>query len=736
MATAYRICPLCEATCGLAITLDGDRVKVIRGDRDNPFSRGYVCPKGTTLGRLHADPDRLRRPLVRRDGRHVEVSWREAFAEVERLLAPILAGDRDGCAIYVGNPNAHHLDNAVGVRPLIKALGTRNVFTASTVDQMPRHVACGLMYGAPLTIPVPDLDRTDHLLILGANPYESNGSLATAPDWPGRLEAIRDRGGRVVVVDPRRTKTAANADRWVPIRPGTDALLLTAMLSVLFSEGLVEPSPHVDGVDELAAAVERFIPERVAASCRIEPETIRRLARELAAAPSAAVYGRIGTHTTPFGTVAAWAVDALCALTGNLDRPGGIMFPFPPHLPAHRPARPFRRGRWRSRVRDLPEVMGELPVATLPDEIETPGEGQVRALITVAGNPALTAPDAGRVDRALAGLDAMISVDPYLNETTRHADVVLPPPSALQRSHYDLVFTGLSVRDFVAYSPPVLPRDDGQPSELEILATLAGIASGMGSDVDPEALLDAALTAEVGRAVSDPSSPVHGRDPDELAATLEAWPYPERFLDLMLRTGHRGDAFGDRPGGLTLSEVASHPHGLDLGPLQPRLPDLLATPSGRVELAPEPVIADLERLEGSLTGDDAGMVLVSRRHLRSNNSWLHNVDVLVRGAERCTLWVHPDDADRLGLADGATARVASRVGEVAAPVEVTDEVMAGVVSLPYGWGHGAEGSRLSVASTRPGVNTNLLTDATPLDPLSGNAVLNGIPVEVRPAGRD
>lgn len=732
---AFRTCPLCEATCGLRLELEDGRVTRITGDADDPFSHGFICPKGSTLGALHDDPDRLRTPLVRRGGNHVEVTWQEAFTEIERRLGEVVAAyGSDAVAVYIGNPNAHNFANTLAIRPLVKALGTRNVYSASTVDQMPKHVACGLVFGHPLAIPVPDLDRTDYLLLLGANPLESNGSLATAPDWPGRLDAIRHRGGRVVVVDPRRTRTAARADLHVPIRPGTDAALLAGIAHVLFAERLVAPGRLSDlttGIEQVGAAVAGFTPERVMSFTGVPAAVVRSLAGDLAGAPTAAVYGRIGTHTTAYGTLAAWLVDVLNVLTGNLDRAGGAMFPHAAHEPPRRAPRRFTTGRWHSRVRGLPEAMGELPVATLADEIETPGEGQVRALLTIAGNPALTTPAAGRLEGLLAGLELMVSVDPYLNATARHADVVLPPPSALERSHYDLAFTALSVRNVADFSPAVLEREPDAPSEFEILVRLTAVAAGLGADADPTALAEATLAGQVAGAVADPASPIYGRDADAIVHELGRGPVEERILDFMLRTGHRGDAFGARPGGLSLGLLESHPHGLDLGPLEPRLPDVLATESGRIELAAAPLLADLARLEQALgQATYGGLVLIGRRQLRTANSWTHNVNVLVRGKEACTAQIHPDDASRIGLSNGASARVVSAAGSVELPVEVTDTVMPGVVSIPYGWGHGLPGTRQTVAAAHAGVNVNVLTDASLVDPLSGNAVLNGIPVEV------
>lgn len=729
MRTAYRTCPLCEATCGLELTIDGERVEVVRGDRENVFSHGFICPKGTTLGKLHDDPDRLRSPMIRRGESWEETSWDEAYAFIDAAYQRIVdRHGRDAAAVYLGNPNVHSLDNALAVRPFVKALGTRNVYSASSVDQMPKHVSAGLMFGHPLAIPVPDVDRTAFLLLLGANPIESNGSLATAPDWPGRLEALGARHGMLVVVDPRRTKTAEMADLHVPIRPGTDAAFLCAIINHLFANHLVrlgDLAGRVDGVDEVAKAVEWFTPSRVSDFCGVSAATIEAVALDLAAASSACVYGRIGTHTVEHGTVASWAVDVLNVLTGNLDSPGGAMFPAAAHLPANRPARSFRTGRWRSRVRDLPEVIGELPVVTLADEITTPGDGQVRALFVVAGNPALTTPDAGRLAAALEGLDLLVSVDPYLNETSRHADVILPPPSALERPHYDMSFTGLSLRNYAMFSEAVFPTD--APSEFDILVALTAIVSGLGPDADPAALAAADLDGRVQRVAAGLDT-----DPEEIRRRLATWDDPRlAALDLMLRTGAYGDGFGRDPDGLTLARLRAAPHGIDFGALRPRLAEAIATESGRVRLAPEPIIADLPRLKEAVRRrPDDRMVLVGRRQLRTANSWLGNVEVLVKGREQCTLQVNTADALRLGLGDGDTAVVTSDTGRVEAPVEVTDGIRPGVVSLPCGWGHDVDGVELSVATEYPGVNVNLITDGGRFDPLSGNAALNAVPVTV------
>ncbi|ETK34456.1 molybdopterin-dependent oxidoreductase [Microbispora sp. ATCC PTA-5024] len=718
METVHRTCPLCEAVCGLRITLDDSgRVADVRGDRDDPFSRGYICPKGASLGRLDEDPDRLAAPLVRKGGEWREVSWEEAFAAVEEGLARVPGPAR---AVYLGNPNAHTMAGALYGSPLVRALGTRNVFSASTADQMPKHVASGLMFGDPMAIPVPDLDRTSYLLMLGANPLESNGSLCTAPDFPGRLKALRGRGGRLVVVDPRRTRTAALADEHVFVRPGTDAYLLAGIAHTLIAEDLVTVRVSANGLAEVAGALRDLTPEACAAACGVPADVVVRLARELAAAPSAAVYARIGTCTAEFGTIAQWLVEVVNALTGNLDRPGGAMFARPAtEAPGRR--RPYRTGRWHSRVRGLPETNGELPVATLADEIETPGEGRIRALVTVAGNPVLSAPNGARLGRALAGLEFMVSVDPYLNETTRHADVVLPPPRMLGSGHYDFALLQFAVRNYARYSPPALPQD-GRPSEAEILARLAMIASGQGADADPAAL-DELVLGQMLRAAVDAEGPLHGRDPAELREALTGADGAERRLDAMLRLGPYGEWNG---GDLSLRTLLDAPHGLDLGPLEPRIPGNLRTASGVVELAPRPILDDLARLRASLGRAAPEFVLIGRRHLRSNNSWLHNVGPLVGGTNRCTLQINPADVARLGL-DG-TAVVRSAAGELSVPLEPTETIMPGVVSLPHGWGH--EGSPQAVAARNAGVNVNVLTDETVVDALSGNAVFNGVPVTI------
>lgn len=735
--TALRICPLCEATCGLTLEVDDAAGTVVRarGDRDDVFSAGFVCPKGASFGELDGDPDRLTRPLMRVDGELVEVGWDEAFAAVAAGLGAVLAEHGgSSVAVYAGNPTGHTIAGSLYVPLVVRSLGTRQIYSASSLDQMPKHVALGLLFGNPSVFTVPDLDRAEHLVIIGANPLVSNGSLATAPNFGGKLKALKKRGGRLVVIDPARTRTAELADHHVAPRPGTDAALLFAMVHTLFDEDLVDLghlADLVDGVDDVRALARAFAPEHVAEHCGVTAEEIRAVARGVAAAPVAAVYGRIGTTTVEYGTVGSWLVDVLNVLTGNLDRPGGVMFPQSPVGAAPRPPQPgrgFLVGRWHSRVSGFPEVLSELPVTALSEELETPGEGQVKAVITIAGNPVLSVPDGARLSRALDDVDFMLSIDPYLNETTRHADVILPPPPPSRSAHYDVWLANAATRNTARYSPPVLPLGEGCPDEPEILSRLALIIAGAAAGADPAVVDEQVIAATLSKEVVDPHSPVAGRSVDELTAMLPAGRGYERRLDMMLRLGPYGDGFGATPDGLTLQALKDAPHGVDLGPLQPRLRQVLRTPSGKVDLAPALLVAEVDRLRKSLAAPTGGYVLIGRRHLRSNNSWMHNLPTLAGGTNRCTLQIHPDDAAELGLTD--MARVKGPGGELVVPVEVTDSIRRGVVSMPHGWGHDVGDTWQSVASGQPGVNVNQLNDGTTVDSVSGTAVLNGIPVHI------
>ena len=732
--TAHRICPFCEACCGLELQVDNGRVISIRGHQADVFSAGYICPKGVALKDLHEDPDRLRTPLIKRDGRFVEAGWDEAFAEIERRLPPILSRDgADALGLVVGNPAAHKLGLLLYFGRLARAVRTRNIFSASTLDQMPKQLSSGLMFGHWLSVAVPDIANTDFLLILGANPVASNGSLWTVPDFRGKAKALQARGGRIVVVDPRRSETAAIADRHIAIRPGGDVFLLLGMVHTLFDEGLVRLgrlSDHVAGVDAARTAVAGFAPEAVASRCGIDAATVRELARTLANTERAAVYGRIGTCTQEYGSLSSWLVDVLNVLTGHLDAPGGAMFPKAPAFAANTLGKPgigrgIVTGRHASRVSGAPEVYGELPMTCLAEEIETPGPGQVKALIAVAGNPVLSAPNGARIAAALEQLEFMVSIDIYLNETSRHADVILPGLSPLEDSHYDLAFPMFSWRNHARYSAAVFEPANGQVPEWQTLLRLIGIVRGQGANADVSAIDDTLFDDDVKRLAGDHAEAV--------TRALGAQKGPERQLDLALRSGPYGDGFGARPNGLTLDKLKATPEGIDLGPLTSRVPEMLRTPSGKIELAPPSMLADLSRAAADLARPAPGLVIVGRRQVRSNNSWMHNLPILAKGPFRCTALVHPADAERLGLVHGQQARISVASGRsIEAEVEVSDEMMQGVVSLPHGWGHNLPGTRTALAAERPGANLNALLDDTLRDLPSGNAVLSGMPVAMAP----
>jgi len=734
-STHYRICPICEACCGLQIRMADGRVQSIRGDEADPFSAGYICPKGVAVKDLHEDPDRLRTPLIKRDGRFVPATWDEAFAEIDKHLPRIMAEHgRDAVAFTLGNPSSHKYGLLLYTARLLKAVGSKNIFSASTLDQMPKQLSSGLMFGTWLSIPVPDIERCEFLLMLGANPMASNGSLWTVPDFRGKAKAMRARGGKLVVIDPRRTETAEIADAHHFIRPGADAFFLLGMVHTLFDENLVKLgrlAEHLVGVDAIQAAVKEFAPERMADRCGIPAATIRELARTLARTERAAVYGRIGTCVQTFGTLNSWLVDVLNVLTGHLDEPGGAMFTkaaaFAPNT-AGKPGsgRGIVTGRWKSRVSGAPEVFGEIPMNCMAEEIETSGPGQVKALISIASNPVLSAPNGPRLAAALDKLEFMVSMDIYINETSRHADVILPGVSPLEESHYDVPFPQFSFRNHARYSAPVLPVPAGQQPEWQTMLKLVAIARGLGAGADVLTLDDELIADDVRKQA--------GPQADAVIAALAGRRGPERLLDLSLRAGPYGDGFGTRPRGLTLDKVKAAPSGLDLGALASRIPEMLRTPSGKVELAPPMLLDDLKRAAADLARPVDDIVIIGRRHVRSNNSWMHNLPLLAKGPNRCTALIHPSDASRLGLTDGGAARIQGRSGHhIKAQVQVSDEMMPGVISVPHGWGHDLPHAQLALAAERPGANLNAVLDDRLLDPLSGNAVLGGVPVAVSPA---
>lgn len=726
----HRTCSICEAMCGIVVEHRDGEILSIKPDRDDVLSRGHICPKAVALKDLHEDPDRLRQPMRRTAAGWEPVAWDEAFAEVERRIGDIRARHgHDAVAIYAGNPTVHNLGAMLGIGDFIRAVRTRNLYSATSVDQLPHMVASYAMFGHQFLVPVPDVDRTQLFVCIGGNPVASGGSIMGAPGFEKRVEALKARGGRFIVVDPRRTESAAIADEYLPIRPGTDVFLLLALMHEVFSSGRVSPghlAQHVMGLDALREAVLAFDPARLAERAGLPRERLARLAQELCDEPRALVYGRVGACTQEFGGLVLWLIYCLNAVTGHLDSEGGMMFAEPAVDLTRAYGSKGHHGKFRSRVRQLPEFGNELPVAALAEEILTEGEGRVRALVTFAGNPVLSTPNGRQLDRALAGLDFMVSVDLYLNETTRHAHLVLPPTSPLEHSHYDIALSGFAVRNVAKYSPPLFDKPSGAMHDSEILAE---------------------LTLRLG------SAPGIARWRARARSAVPRLLGPDRVLDLMLRTGaygaeHRGalkllaslpgmgalrKQLADpdrRPAGLSVRRLRESRHGVDLGPLRPNLLRRLANRERRVQLAPALHLEDLQRAAAVLRAPPPPLVLIGRRHVRSNNSWLHNSQRLVKGKPRCTLLIHPDDAAHRGIGDGATVRVRSRVGEVRVSAEVTPDISPGVVSLPHGWGHDRDGIRLAVASRHAGVSMNDLVDDQRLDALTGTAVLNGTPVEV------
>lgn len=705
--TRYGVCNLCEALCGLEFKVRGAAIVSIKGDAGDPFSRGHICPKAVALKDLHEDPDRLRRPVKRVGAGWQEISWHEAFDLVVDGLARVRERHgADAVGVYQGNPTVHSYGQLTHGLDFFGLLKTRNRYSATSVDQLPHHMTSWWMYGHQLLLPIPDIDHTQHLLILGGNPLASNGSLMSAPDFRQRMKALRERGGKLIVIDPRRSETAEIADAHHFIRPGGDAALLLAMIHTLFAENLVHLGrlqAWVDGVDAVQRAVAPYAPEVVAPAVGIEAGVIRHLARDLANAASGVCYGRIGVSVQEHGALAQWAIQVLNILCGNLDRVGGALFTQPAvDLIASGAMGPGHHDRYRSRVRGLPEFGGELPVAALAEEILTPGDGQIRAMVVSSGNPVLSTPNGGQLDRALAGLDFMAAFDFYINETTRHAHVILPPTCALERDHYDMVFLHLAIRNVAHYSPAVFAKPADARHDWQIYAELARRY---------EARLPGAR---------------RGSWSQRLSKRVKRRLRPDQLLALALRMGPRK---------LRLSELKKHPHGLDLGPLQPSLPQRLRTPDRRIRLLPEAIRDELVRAQPALlrARDPDELVLIGRRELRSNNSWMHNFERLVKGALRCVLLMHPQDAAARGVVDGALVTLRSRVGAVQVPVRLSEEMARGVVSLPHGWGHAREGLRQRVAAEHAGVSINDLTDDRLVDALSGNAALNSVRVTVVPA---
>ena len=708
----FRNCNLCEAICGISIAVRSDQQLDIRGDDEDPFSRGYICPKAVGLQDIHYDKDRLREPVRRTSQGWQLIGWDEAFNEVADNLKRINnTYGRNSIATYLGNPTVHNYGSLLFAPGFLRSLHTRNKFSATSVDQLAHHLTAFLMFGHQLLLPVPDIDRTKFFLVLGANPAVSNGSMMTAPGMNRRLQELRARGGKVILIDPRSNETARLADRHLFIRPGTDVLLLLALLHVVFEEGLARPgelSSFTDGVEPVHKLVADFTPERVASITGIGAEQIRTLAKEFASAESAVCYGRIGVSTQEFGAACQWLINVLNTVTGNLDRPGGAMFTLPAFDPITAPESLAQKGsfaRWHSRVRKLPEFAGEFPVVTLAEEILTEGAGQVKAFVTSAGNPVLSTPNGRELDRALASLEFMAAIDFYINETTQHANIILPPTSPLERGHYDLAFHLLAVRNTAKFSPALFQRSEDARHDWEILLEL-------------QTRIEGSLGSRVKRKVA---SRFFG---------------PERILDLGLRFGPYGGGLNPFAKGLTLRKLREAVHGIDLGPLIPCLPGRLRTVDKRIKLAPDVLVKDIERVkakffDGGSPDLNGHLLLIGRRQLRSNNSWMHNSERLVKGKIACTILMHPTDAAQRHLSSGQKVEVRSRVGAIVVPIEISEEMMPGVVSIPHGWGHDRSGNQLAVAQQHPGQSINDITDDLTIDELSGTAAFNGTLVAVQ-----
>ena len=720
--TVHRQCNLCEAHCGINVEVDGAKVLRITGDPEDEFSRGYICPKAAALADLYEDPDRLTKPLRRTADGWKEMEWDEALDFAAAGLRKVRDDHgRDAVATYLGNPGAHTWA-VLSFLALRFVLGTSNNSSATSTDQLPQHLTSAEMFGNLALFPIPDVDRTQHMLIFGANPAVSNGSLMSAPGVRDRLRGIIKRGGKVVVVDPRRTETAKLAGEHAQVRPGGDPYLLLGMLHVLFADDLVDLGAiagFADGLDEIRALAAEWTPDRAAGPAGVDAETIGRLAREFAGAEQAVAYGRVGVCQTRTGTLTHWLINLLNAVTGNVDRPGGAMFPNPPVdvgqvlklasvvgvAGSHRTA--------TQRVSGLPDMNGEFPVAGLADEITTPGEGQVRAMLVFAGNPVLSSPGGNRLGDAMEQLDFCVSIDPHITETSRHADVILPSVSPLERDDLDIVMPAVSVRNHVRFSPAAVPKREGGKEDWEIITALTRRLGG----------------GVKGRAVAEAVG----------VGSMLGLASPARAIDAAFAAGPYGVLRKGPFRGLTVRKVKDAPHGIDLGPLEARLPGALQTRGKRVRLAPELFLEEARQLawladeHERAVADGFDLTLIGRRSLRSNNSWLHNSPRLMKGADRCTALLHPDDAAARGLADGEPIRVASRVGEIELALEISDQMRRGVISIPHGFGHGRPGVSWQLAASKPGVSVNDVTDPALLDRLTGNAAYNSVPVRVATA---
>jgi anaerobic selenocysteine-containing dehydrogenase len=712
----YRSCNLCEAICGIEITVKENNIVSIRGDKDDPFSQGHICPKAVALQDLYNDKDRLKRPVRRTQNGWQEISWTEAFDEVTNKLKSVQSRyGNSAVGVYYGNPSVHNYGTTLFGPGFYSSLHTKNKFSATSVDQLVHHLVSYFMFGHQFLLPVADLERTDFMLILGANPAVSNGSLLTAPDMAGKLKAICSRGGKVILVDPRRTETAKVASEHIFIRPGADVFLLLALLNVIFRENLTRLgrlASFTDGLEVVEKAVADFSPEKVAQITGIAASKITGLARDFAKSKTAICYGRMGVSTQEFGSVCQWLVNVLNIVTGNLDKEGGVLFALPAFDAITAPESLAPRGsygRWRSRVRNLPEFAGELPSVAMAEEILTPGKGQIKAMVTSAGNPVLSTPNGQQLDKALASLEFMVSIDFYVNETTRHAHIILPPTSSLEHDNYDLAFNLLAIKNTSKYTQALFEPKDDQRHDWQIFLELQ-------SRMESKDFLSSTIAS--------------------LKKQVMEYLGPSGMLNLGLSVGPYGTKFNPLSDGLNLEKLKNSPHGIDLGHLKPSLPERLATASKRIELAPDLLVKDLTRVkEKLLSKTDGKLFLIGRRHLSSNNSWLHNSLRLVKGRNKCVLLMNPQDAFNQNLVDGQLVVVSSRVGKIEIPLELSDEMMQGVISIPHGWGHNRNNTQLSIAQEHAGVSLNDLTDELVIDVVSGTAAFSGVLVDVSLANK-
>jgi len=698
--THYRACHLCEAICGLQIKTQGSEILSIKGDKKDPVSHGFICPKATAIADIHNDPDRLRKPVKRVGQQWLEISWEEAIdLTAQRLVDTQLRHGADSIGFYAGNPGVHNYGNMTHGVLLRKAVNTRNHFSATSLDQLPHHLTSYAMYGHQFFLPIPDIDRTDLMVIFGGNPIASNGSIMTMPNGPKRFKALQERGGQLIVVDPRRTETAEIADQHHFIRPGKDAFVLLAIIKTLFDESLIDTghlTDHLNGLDTIRTEVAPFTLELAAQQSGMTIESIRALTQQLANTDKAVIYGRMGVSVQEFGAVCQWAIQLINILIGALDSVGGALLT----SPAFGYVRKGLNGAghfdvFQSRVSGLPEFSGELPAVTMAEEMLTPGKGQIKAMVTIAGNPVISSANASELNSAFAELDFYVAFDFYINATTRHADVILPPTSPLEHDHYDIAFLRLAVHNSARYNPAVFAADNDALHDWQIFNAVANrICELKGTEFRP-------LPA-----------------PDELIAHgIDSGPYgPKENPEIAL----------------TMATLKSSPHGVDLGPLQPGIPERLCTEDGKINMAPDFLVNDLSRLRSAATelGQDE-LLLIGRRHVRSNNSWMHNYHRLVKGKPRWQLMMHPDDLAKRNIESESQVTIESRVGRVTTTVVATDEVMPGVVSLPHGWGHKRPGIKMAIATQQDGVSCNELTDDKLIDQASGNAALNGVPVTVK-----